>query len=98
CTATGTVADVGPAGILTGSILGWLWARKLGFGNPMWFQRRRFEREQREMRIGRMSAEEFMRLEMDPILEKIAQHGMQSLTRAERKILEQGREKLCSQD
>jgi membrane associated rhomboid family serine protease len=98
CTATGTVVAIGPAGILTGSILGWLWARKLGFGNPLWFQRRKFEREQREMRIARMSAEEFMRAEMDPILEKIARQGMQSLSRAERKVLEQGREKLCSQD
>ncbi|MEO6788363.1 MAG: rhomboid family intramembrane serine protease [Chthoniobacteraceae bacterium] len=98
CAATGTVASIGPAGILTGSVLGWVWARKLGFGNPMWFQRRAFERRQREARIERMSPEDFMRVEMDPILEKISQHGMQSLSRTERKILEQGREKLCSQD
>jgi membrane associated rhomboid family serine protease len=97
CVATGTLGEIGPAGILTGSVLGWVWARKLGFGNPMWFQRRRFEREQRELRIERMSAEDFMRMEMDPILEKISRHGMQSLSRAERKMLEQGREKLCAQ-
>ncbi len=97
CAATGTCASIGPAGILTGSVLGWAWARKLGFGNPMWFQRRRFERDQREMRMRRMSAEDFLRMEIDPILEKISQHGMESLSRAERKVLEQGREKLCAQ-
>jgi membrane associated rhomboid family serine protease len=97
CVATGTLGEIGPAGILTGSVIGWVWARQLGFGNPMWFQRRRFEREQREMRIQRMSAEDFMRTEMDPILEKISLHGIQSLTRAERKVLDQGREKLCLQ-
>lgn len=95
CVATRTIREIGPAGILTGSVLGWAWARKLGFGNPMWFQRRRFERTQREMRMQRLNAEDFMRMEMDPILEKISQHGMQSLSRAERKVLEQGREKLC---
>ena len=96
CVPTHTLAEIGPAGILAGSVFGWVWARRLGFGNPMWFQRRRFEREQREMRIERMSAEDFMRTEIDPILEKISLHGMQSLSRAERKVLEQGREKLCS--
>ena len=94
--ATGTVREVGPAGILAGSLVGWLWARKLGFGNPFWFQRRAFERRQREMRIERMSPEDFVRTEIDPILEKISRDGMQSLSRAERKILGQGREKLAS--
>jgi membrane associated rhomboid family serine protease len=96
CAATGTLGSIGPAGILTGTVLGWAWARKLGFGNPMWFQRRAFERRQREMRMERMSPEDFMRMEIDPILEKISRDGMQSLSRAERKVLERGREKLCS--
>lgn len=94
---TPELAVIGPAGILTGSLLGWAWARKLGFGNPLWFQRRRFERTQRELRMQRMNAEDFVRMEIDPILEKIARDGMQSLTREERKVLEQGRSKLCSQ-
>ena len=97
CAATPSLAEIGPAGILSGSVLGWVWARRLGFGNQMWFQRRKFEREQREMRMQRMSAEDFMRTEMDPILEKIARQGMQSLSRAERKVLDQGRGKLCAQ-
>lgn len=96
CIATGTLAGIGPAGIIAGSVFGWLWARKAGFGNPMWFQRRRFERHQRDMRIERMSADDFVRVEVDPILEKISRHGFQSLSRAERRLLEQGSEKLCS--
>ena len=96
CVATGTCGEIGPAGILTGSLVGWAWARKLGFGNPLWFQRRRFERVQREMRMQRMNAGDFVRMEIDPILEKISRDGLQSLTRAERKVLEQGREKLAT--
>ncbi len=95
--ATRTFGNIGPAGILTGSLLGWAWARKLGFGNPMWFQRRKFERTQRELRMQRMNAEDFVRMEIDPILEKISLGGMQSLTREERKVLECGRSKLCSE-
>jgi membrane associated rhomboid family serine protease len=94
--ATHKAADVGPAGILAGSLFGWVWARKLGFGNPFWFQRRAFERQQRELRIERMSADDFVRVEIDPILEKISRDGMKSLSRAERRILDRGREKLAT--
>ena len=40
------------------------------------------------MRRLRMSAEEFVSAEMDPILEKISREGIGSLTREERRILE----------
>jgi hypothetical protein len=96
CTATRTLGEIGPAGILAGSALGWVWARRLGFGNPFWFQRRRFERTQRELRIQRMNADDFVRTEIDPILEKISRDGIESLSRAERKVLELGREKLAA--
>lgn len=96
CLATNTMSVVGPAGILTGSILGWAWARKLGFGNPLWFQRIAFERRQREARRVRMSPEDFMNLEIDPILEKISRDGIRSLSREERKVLAQGREKIAA--
>lgn len=96
CVAAGRVGEVGPAGILAGSFIGWAWARKLGFGNPFWFQRRAFERRQRELRIERMSADDFVRMEIDPILEKIARDGMQSLSRTERRMLDRGRDKLAA--
>jgi membrane associated rhomboid family serine protease len=97
CLATGAMQDIGPAGILTGSVLGWVWARKLGFGNPMWFQRLSFERRQRELRIERMSADDFISTEIDPILDKISREGMKSLTRSERRLLDQGRKKIAMQ-
>ncbi len=41
-----------------------------------------------------VSAEEFLSREVDPILEKISAHGIQSLTERERKILETASEKM----
>lgn len=96
CVAGQWFSEVGPAGILTGSIIGWAWARRLGFGNPMWFQRLAFERRQRDLRRERMTPEDFITSEIDPILDKISREGMHSLTRAERKILDQGREKIAA--
>ncbi len=93
--ATRSLLEIGPAGILLGSGAGWWFARHLGFGNAFWFQRRRMEARQRALRRQRMSPEEFVTNEIDPILEKISRDGVGSLTRAERKILEEGRGKLA---
>jgi len=41
------------------------------------------------------SAEEFLQREVDPILEKISAHGIQSLTKREREILEKARAKMA---
>jgi hypothetical protein len=41
-----------------------------------------------------MSSEQFINEEIDPILEKISRDGIRSLTRAEKRILEMGREKI----
>ena len=92
---TRSLLEIGPAGILFGSVAGWWFARHLGFGNAFWFQRRRMEARQRALRRMRMSPEEFVVNEIDPILEKISRDGVGSLTRAERKILEEGRGKLA---
>jgi hypothetical protein len=43
-----------------------------------------------------MSAEEFVSVEMDPILEKISRDGIASLTREQRRILELGHKKLVA--
>ncbi len=40
------------------------------------------------------SSEEFIRREVDPILDKISAHGMQSLTEKERRVLERARERM----
>ena len=41
-----------------------------------------------------LSAEEFLQTQVDPILEKISAHGIQSLTAREREILEKARSKM----
>ncbi len=89
-----TPSMIGPAGILAGCVIGWAWVKQLGFGNPLWIQRLVFDRRQRESRRDRMSAEDFVALEVDPILDKITRSGLQSLSRGEWKVLRQGRGKL----
>ena len=42
-----------------------------------------------------LPADEFLRKEVDPILDKISAHGIQSLTEKERRILEAAREKMA---
>ena len=42
-----------------------------------------------------LPAEEFMRREVDPILDKINAHGLQSLTPRERQTLERARERIA---
>jgi membrane associated rhomboid family serine protease len=96
CWFSQALPEVGPAAVFAGCVAGWAYARQLGFGNPFWFQRRIFERRQREARIARMPADQFMAEEVDPILEKIAANGVASLTRSERQILERGREKIAA--
>lgn len=89
-----TATEIGPAGMLAGALFGWAYVKQLGYGNPLAIQRYIFDRRQRAARLARMSPEQFITAEIDPILEKIAERGVHSLTRAERKILEQGRGKL----
>ena len=94
--ATMTALAVGPVAVLAGSFLGWVYVKQLGFGNPLAIQRYIFNKRQRAARLERMSAEQFISAEIDPILDKIARDGMHSLSRAERKILEKGREKIAT--
>lgn len=95
CWVTFTAPVIGPLGMIVASFYAWVYAQQLGFGNQLSIQRFIFERRQRAARLDRMSPEQFMSTEIDPILEKISTHGMSSLTRAERKILEQGSGKMA---
>jgi hypothetical protein len=96
CLATGTLSGIGPAGMLAGSLLGWLWARRLGFGNQFWWQRRAAERQHMALRRQRMSAEDFITIEVDPILDKISRDGLRSLTHSEKRTLVEGSAKVAS--
>jgi membrane associated rhomboid family serine protease len=76
-----------------GLAAGWLYTNLLGFGHVSWLQRRLRRRREAAERVQRMTLAEFIEHEIDPLLEKISRKGMQSLTRAERRLLSQAREK-----
>jgi membrane associated rhomboid family serine protease len=90
-----TLPEIGPAAMIAASAVAWLYVKQLGFGNPLALQRYIFNRRQRAARLERMSPEQFISNEIDPILDKIAREGMRSLSRAERKMLAQGRDKIA---
>ena len=94
CWYTHTAVKTGPVGVFAGCLVGWVYARRLGFGQPFWFQRMVFEKRQREARLARMPAEQFIAEEIDPILEKINRTGLGSLTRAERQLLDRAKGKM----
>jgi membrane associated rhomboid family serine protease len=77
-----------------GLTAGWLYANLLGFGHVSWLQRMLRRRRETAERVQRMTAAEFIEHEIDPLLEKISHGGMQSLTRAERRLLAQAPDKV----
>jgi hypothetical protein len=86
---------------LGGILAGILWV-KLGWHQSHiqlpwenWFHRDRSAGPgQRPNQPENSSAEDFLKKEVDPILEKISAHGLQSLTPRERQILEKARSKI----
>jgi membrane associated rhomboid family serine protease len=89
---------------LGGALLGYVYIKSLGYGRTprwlLWWQNATqvFQRRPRTNRPPpRLSREEFIREQIDPILEKISREGMQSLTREERKILESAKDLLQKQ-
>jgi len=80
-----------------GFAAGWLYVHLLGFGHPSFLQRMLHQRRAALERRRQMSAEQFIAEEIDPLLEKISRRGIKSLTRAERRLLVQAREKVLKQ-
>ncbi|HZF01527.1 MAG TPA: rhomboid family intramembrane serine protease [Methylomirabilota bacterium] len=92
--------DVANAAHLGGILTGFFYARYFVHGN--WLpsrsaapvhEKKSFWRSAKKT-DGDVSAEEFLQKEVDPILEKISAHGIQSLTAREREILEKARSKM----
>jgi membrane associated rhomboid family serine protease len=82
---------------LGGAAFGYLYIKQLGYGATprwlLWLQGITARLKPRPRPTPHsMSSEEFVREEIDPILDKIAREGMQSLTRHERKILESAKD------
>jgi membrane associated rhomboid family serine protease len=73
---------------------GWLYAHLLGFGHPLWLQRRLWRKRAAAQRVERMTPTEFIEQEIDPLLEKISRKGIQSLSRTERRLLARARQKI----
>ena len=87
-------ATVAHSSFLGGCIAGWLYAHLLGFGRPSILQRALSQRRAEAERLNAMTPKEFITQEIDPLLEKISREGMESLTRAERRLLARAREKM----
>jgi membrane associated rhomboid family serine protease len=82
---------------LGGAAFGYFYIKQLGYGTtPRWLLRLQSVTARLKPRPRptprNMSSEEFIREQIDPILDKIAREGMQSLTRRERKILESAKD------
>jgi len=77
-----------------GCAAGWLYTHMLGFGQPSFLERALQQRRTAKERYRQMSAEQFISEEIDPLLEKISKNGIDSLTRSERRLLAQAREKV----
>ena len=86
---------------LGGAALGYFYIKALGYGSmPRWLgflQSLKPRRSPPPPRTSPQSRDEFIRDEIDPILDKISREGMQSLTRRERKILESAKDLLQKQ-
>jgi membrane associated rhomboid family serine protease len=107
--ATGSVADAAHLGGMLTGIFFIRYAINWNFRWPG-LNRRRGEPPRRLVRVGttssarwgrskslsesEMPADEFLSREVDPILDKISAHGIQSLTERERRILEAARQRM----
>ncbi len=93
----GHVTNVAHLAHLGGAAFGYIYIKQLGYGTTprwlLWFQGITARLKPRPRPTPRnMSSEEFIQQQVDPILDKIAREGMQSLTRRERKILESAKD------
>jgi membrane associated rhomboid family serine protease len=88
---TGSEGNIGHIAHLGGCVVGWLYARRLGYGSrlkmPDWTSFRRRAPGRRD----EGGSDEFVSAKIDAILDKILREGMHSLTDEERRILERGR-------
>jgi membrane associated rhomboid family serine protease len=89
--------SVGHSAFLGGAVAGWFYAHLLGFGRTSLLQRVLRRRSLERARLRSMRADQFVAEEIDPLLEKISRCGLASLSRRERRLLEQAREKMLSQ-
>jgi membrane associated rhomboid family serine protease len=90
--------SVGHSAFLGGAVAGWFYVHLLGFGRTSLLARVLQQRRVKAARLRSMSADQFVAEEIDPLLEKISRCGLASLSRRERRLLEQAREKMLSEN
>jgi membrane associated rhomboid family serine protease len=97
---THRVSSVAHLAHLGGALLGYVYIKSLGYGVAPWWLRAwqdvRASRPTRQPQP-RLSRDEFIREQVDPILDKISREGLQSLTKQERKILESAKDLMQKQ-
>jgi membrane associated rhomboid family serine protease len=79
---------------LTGAAVGWLYVRILGFGSPLPGEMALRQRLAERARARRLPLRPYLATYVDPILEKIHRNGIRSLSRAEKQVLRQARQKV----
>jgi membrane associated rhomboid family serine protease len=89
--------SVGHSAFLGGAAAGWLYAHVLGFGRTSFLQRFFRQRRAESQRLRGLSPEQFVEQEIDPVLEKISRRGIKSLSRRDRRLLAQAREKMLGE-
>ncbi len=85
---------VSHSAFLGGCAAGWLYAHLLGFGRTSFLQRHLQQRRAVAARYERLTIDELMNEEIDPLLEKISVRGLSSLTRKERRNLSKARARI----
>jgi membrane associated rhomboid family serine protease len=85
---------LGHSALIGGCTAGWLYAHLLGFGRPSFLQRFINHRRVEAERYNHMRACQLITEEIDPLLEKISQKGLHSLSKSERRKLLKARERI----
>jgi membrane associated rhomboid family serine protease len=79
---------------LTGAAVGWVYVRILGFGSPLPGEMALRQQLAERARARRLPLRLYLAAYVDPVLEKIHRDGIRSLSRAEKQILRQARQKV----
>jgi membrane associated rhomboid family serine protease len=79
---------------LSGATVGWIYVRVLGFGSPLPGEMALRQRLAERARARRLPVRLYLATYVDPILEKIYRDGICSLSRAEKQVLRQARQKV----
>jgi membrane associated rhomboid family serine protease len=79
---------------LSGAAVGWVYVRILGFGSPLPCEMALRQQLAERARARRLPLRLYLAAYVDPVLEKIHRHGIRSLSRAEKQILRQARQKV----